>query len=88
MRGVRFRRVAGTGRHAPGSFGRHVARSGRQTGRAWSRRPAGIPPPGPVLILFAAAFFVLSFAAKTLLRLHDEPLWPRHSRGHGTIERL
>jgi hypothetical protein len=49
---------------------------------------AGIPQLSLLLITFAVPFFVLPFAAETLLRLHDEPLWPRHSCGHGTMEPL
>ncbi len=49
---------------------------------------AGIPQLSLLLIIFAVPFFVLPFAAETLLRLHDEPLWPGQSRGHGTMEPL
>ena len=49
---------------------------------------AGIPQLSLLLIIFAVPIFVLPFAAETLLRLHDEPLWPRQSRGHGTMEPL
>jgi hypothetical protein len=37
---------------------------------------AGIPQLRLLLFIFACLFFVL----------RDEPLWPRYSRGHGTME--
>jgi hypothetical protein len=33
---------------------------------------AGIPRLSPLLIMFAVPFFVLPFAAESLLRLHDD----------------
>ena len=40
----------------------------------------------PAADYFRRPCFVLPYAAETILRLHDEPIWPRHSSGPGTMD--